>query len=197
MQLRNKGKTEIQPVMLEVEPSGRLAIPGTAQNDIALGHTQAVYTEALRCYAQLTESLFRPLRPFMQIAAMLPACLHGHIYMRGDPSIRQFTTHIEWWLEPLAPGETSSVDITAPSEHGPEHRFMEGWDEEAEEATIRARRYRPEQARWIGMFLKSHHLQVWGPLAAEEIVYDWLWSDLERIKWVTGRLNESHYKALP
>lgn len=197
-QLRNKGTTEIQPVGLEVEPSGRLAIPGAAQNDIALSHTQAVYAEALRCYAQLTNSLFRPLRPFMQIAVMLPACLHGHIYTRGDPSVRQFTTHIEWWLEPLPPGEESTVDITAPAAHEPEHRFTDDRDEEAEEATLRARRYRPEQARWIGMFLRSHYLKVWGPLAAEEIVYDWLWSDLKRIKWVNGQLKENHnYKILP
>jgi hypothetical protein len=196
-ELRDEGTTEIQPVALEVEPSGRLAIPNTARNDIALGQAQAVYAEALRCYDQLTNSLFRPLRPFMQIAVLLPACLHGHIYARGDPSVRQFSTHIEWWLEPLPPDAESTVDITAPEPHAPEHRFMERWDEEAEEATVRARAYRPEQARWIGMFLKSERLQTWGPLAAEEIVYDWLWKDLGRIKWVNGQMSESHYKTLP
>jgi hypothetical protein len=29
---------------------------------------------------------------------------------------------------------------------------------------------------------------VFGPLAAEELVYGWLWDDLARIKWVDGKL---------
>jgi hypothetical protein len=191
------GIDRLLPPPLEVEPSGRLVIPGEVQNEIALDHVHAVYKAALSAYAELTDALFRPLRPFMQIAVLLPASLRGHIYVSGDPSTRRFTEHIEWWLDPLPPGEPSRIDITAPQEYEPRHRFIEHWDKEAEEATVRARQYHPEQARWIGLFLKSHYLQVRGPLAVEEIVYDWLWSDLERIKWVKGQLSESHYKTLP
>ncbi len=164
---------------------------------MALAHAKAVYELALRAYAQLTTSLFRGLSPFMQIAAMLPACLRGTIYGIGAEDSTRVDPGMQWWLEPLAPGEESRVEVNLQDPAEPRDQFVERWEHEAAKATQRARIYRPEQARWIGMFLKSHYLQVWQPLAAEDIVYEWLWHDLQRISWVDGQLSESAYKVLP
>lgn len=192
------GVETLAPPPLEVEPSGGLILSPKTRNELALDNLRAVYAAAIDSYVELTDSLFISLRPFMQIAVLLPAALRGHVYLSGDPSTRTSTEHLEWWLDPLPPGRTSEVDITGPEESGMRHRFMEGWDEEADEATVRARAYRPEQARWIGLFLRSGYLGCHGPLAVEEIVYEWLWSDLQRIKWVgPGRIAEDAYKTLP
>lgn len=192
------GVETLSPPPLEVERSGGILLSPKTRNEMAVDHVRAVYAAAIDSYVELTDSLFASLRPFMQIAVLLPAVLRGHVYLSGEPSTQSGTEHLEWWLDPLPPDQTSEVDITGPEEGGQRHRFMEGWDEEADEATVRARVYRPEQARWIGLFLRSGYLGVQGPLAVEEIVYDWLWSDLQRIKWVdSGRITESAYKTLP
>lgn len=183
---------------LEVERSGSILLSPKTRNELTLDHVRAVYAAAIDSYVELTDSLFISLRPFMQIAVLLPAVLRGHVYLSGDPSAQRGTEHLEWWLDPLPPGRASEVDITGPEVGRGRHRFAEGWDEEADEATVRARAYRPEQARWIGLFLRSGYLGGHGPLAVEEIVYEWLWSDLQRIKWVgPGRIAEGAYKTLP
>jgi hypothetical protein len=192
------GVETLAPPPLEVERSGSILLPPKTRNELALDHVRAVYAAAIDSYVDLTDSLFASLRSFMQIAVLLPAVFRGHVYLSGDPSTQRSTEHLEWWLDPLPPDRASEVDITTLEEGRQQHRFMEGWDEEADEATVRARAYRPEQARWIGLFLRSGYLGVHGPLAVEEVVYDWLWSDLQRIKWVgSGRITESVYKTLP
>lgn len=195
-ELEVAGVGEILPPPLEVEPSGRLLIPPRSQNELALAHVNAVYAAALGAYVELTDSLFAPLRPFMQVAVLLPAVLKGRIYTSGDPDTRRFTDHLEWWLDPLPPGRSSVVDITMDKGES-RQEFIGRWEGEADRALVNARNYRPQQARWIDIFLKSHELAVHGPLAPEELVYEWLWSDLKRIKWVSGQLLESHYKTLP
>jgi hypothetical protein len=195
--LANGGET-LAPPPLEVERRGGILLSPKARNELTLDHVRAVYAAAIDSYVELTDSLFAGLRPFMQITVLLPAVLRGHVYLSGDPSTQVGTEHLQWWLNPLPPGQASEVEITGPETREQLDRFAEGWDEEADEATVRARAYRPEQARWIGLFLRSGYLGVHGPLAVEEIVYEWLWSDLQRIKWVgPGQIAESAYKTLP
>ena len=192
------GVERLSPPPLEVTPSGRILISPRTQEELAIENVRAVYGAAMEAYAELTDTLFAPLRPFMQIAVLLPAVFRGHVYLTGDRETHVTTEHLEWWLDPLPPGRPCDVDITAPGEGERHHRFVDGWDEEAEEATVRARACRPEQARWIGLFLNSEPLGVHEPLAVEEIVYEWLWRDLRRIGWVgPGRILESAYKTLP
>jgi hypothetical protein len=197
-ELRAAGTESLTPPPREITPSGRLLISPTTQEELAIDHVRAVYAAAMEAYVELTDTLFAPLRPFMQIAVLLPAIFRGHVYLTRDRETQISTENLEWWLDPLPPGRPSEVDITAPEEGGRRHRFMDGWDEEADEATVRARAYRSEQSRWIGLFLNSGDLGVHGPLAVEEIVYEWLWNDLRKIGWVgRGRIAESAYKALP
>lgn len=193
----DEGIILVEPSRLEIEPSGRLYLSGSATQEVQEGRIASIYQAALDAYEELAHSLFAGLSPFMPIAATLPARLDGHLYSRspgpGPPE------GFEWSLFALPHGQSSLVEISSTTEGGPEvvDRWREEWVAGADKAGEDLRQLRPQQSRWIGMTLQSAIFKPLGHLAAEEIVYDWLWSDLTHIKLASGRLQENHFKTLP
>ena len=97
--------------------------------------------------------------------------------MYGAPTL------LDWWLEALPAHQESEVSLQIDYE---DRRDL--WGSLGGEQAARVRRLRPRQARWIDVTLQSTVLEVFEPWAAEEIVYQWLWSDLKRINWTDGNL---------
>jgi hypothetical protein len=196
-QYAGEGIETIQPDRLEVEPSGRLHLTGGGRDEVQHGRITSVYQTALETYEELAGSLFAGLAPFMRIAATLPARLDGHLYSRRPrPS---GPDGFEWSLFALPLGERSKAEITITNDGDPEvvEKWRKDWIASADAAERSLKALRPEQSRWISMGFQDFVWSGLGHLAMEEVVYGWLWSDLERIKLVSGRLEEYHYKTIP
>jgi hypothetical protein len=195
--LEDEGHGTVLPDRLEVEPSGRLYIPGSAKEDVQQGHITDVYQAALETYEELSSGLFSGLSTFMPIAATLPARFSGHLYGRGPNPEAQLS--FEWSMFALPLGEKSRAEITVTKSGDPEltGRWREEWIDGADQATESMKALRPDQSRWIGMGFSDHLWYGLGHLAMEEIVYEWLWKDLAHLKLVKGGLPEAHYKTIP
>jgi hypothetical protein len=195
--MQEESMLELHPARLEVEPTGRLYIPGSARHEVRRGRITDVYQAALECYEGLKSGLFAGLASFMPIAATLPARLDGHLYQRGpDPNS---SLSFEWSLFALPSGERSVADITVSGTGDPEitDRWRTDWIANADNATKSLKAVRPEQSRWLGMAFSGHLWYGIGHLAMEDIVCQWLWSDLTHIKMVKGRLPEAPYRTIP
>jgi hypothetical protein len=58
------------------------------------------------------------------------------------------------------------------------------------EQARRGRALRTRQRAWFDSTSHSSLLGAFSLFSAQEVVYDWLWNDLERIRWVDGNLGE-------
>lgn len=192
-----EGHNTVLPDRLEVEPSGRLYLPGSAKEDVQQGRITDIYQAALETYEELSSGLFSGLSTFMPIAATLPARFSGHLYGRGSNPEAQLS--FEWSMFALPLGEKSRAEITVTKSGDPEltERWREEWIDGADRATESLKALRPEQSRWLGMGFSDHLWYGLGHLAMEEIVYAWLWKDLAHLKLVKGGLPEAHYKTIP
>ena len=148
-----------------------------------LDRTKAIFLAAMQGYEALATGLFASLAPWMQTAVTLPAVLHGYL----DPGHREEgwagAPTIVWWLEALSIGQTSCVQIAIEHEDRREEQFAE-----FRGTALQARALRPRQARWLDATMHSSILDVFELWSAQELVYDWIWDDLKRIKWVDGNL---------
>ena len=123
--------------------------------------------------------------PWMQTAVTLPAVLHGYLNP-GDPT-RGFEggPTIAWWLEALPAEEPLRVEIELEHEdRREEHHAM------FVEQARRGRALRTRHRAWLDSTSHSSVLGVFSLFSAQEVVYDWLWNDLKRIRWVDGNLGE-------
>jgi hypothetical protein len=195
--MEHEGHDTVLPDRLEVEPSGRLLIPGSAKEEVQQGRITDVYQVALETYEDLCSGLFSGLSTFMPIAATLPARFAGHLYGRGPDPKAQLS--FEWSMFALPLGEKSRAEITVTKSGDPElvERWRKDWIDGADQATESLKALRPEQNRWLGMRFSDHLWYGLGHLAMEEIVYAWLWKDLAHLKLVKGGLPEAHYKTIP
>jgi hypothetical protein len=195
--IEHEGHDVVLPEHLEVEPSGRLYLPGPAKEGVQQGRITDVYQAALETYEELSFGLFSGLATFMPIAATLPARFDGHLYGRGPDPESQLS--FEWSMFALPLGEKSRAEITVTKSGDPEltGRWRENWINGADKATESLKSLRPNQSRWLGMGFSDHLWYGLGHLAMEEIVYSWLWKDLAHLKLVNGTLSEAHYKTIP
>lgn len=192
-----EGLRELRPDLIEVEPTGRLYIPGSARENVRRGRITDIYQAALKTFEDLTSGLFSGLATFMPIAATLPARLDGHLYQRGPGP--NFQPGFEWSLFALPLGEQSFAHITITDTGDPEvtGRWREDWIANADKATESLKALRPEQSRWLGMGFSDHVWYGLGHLAMEDIVCQWLWSDLTHLKLFNGQLPEAPYRTIP
>jgi len=150
-----------------------------------LERTTEVYKTALRGYEHLTKTLFASLAPWMQTAVTLPARLNGYLQPTQHEAGYAGAPTMQWWLEALPTTEKSDVAIQLDPERG------EHWSPaNGQQILERTRALRPAQSQWLDLTMHNSILHVFEPWAAEELVYGWLWKDLERISWVDGMIGE-------
>jgi hypothetical protein len=195
--MEHEGHDTVLPDRLEVEPSGRLYLPGSAKEDVQQGRITDIYQAALETYEELSSGLFSGLSTFMPIAATLPARFAGHLYGRGPNPESQLS--FEWSMFALPLGEKSRAEIAVTKGGDPEltERWRNDWINGADQATESLKALRPEQSRWLGMGFSDHLWYGLGHLAMEEVVYAWLWKDLAHLKLVKGGFPEAPYKTIP
>jgi hypothetical protein len=163
-------------------------LPPNVRQELGLERLADLYQRAMEEYEALTSGLFASLRPFMQTAMTLPACMHAQIYPIPSGVPTSPDTGIAWWFEALPVGEPSRTDFTVEQEGREE--FVFAWRDRMDELTAQTRARRPDQARWIGLSFHTSYLHLDPDSPLDEIVLSWLWQDLERISWVTGHLGE-------
>jgi len=140
---------------------------------------QSIYSAALDGYQRFVAATLPELGPTLQIWAAFPAKLVGAIQLQEDPNRHGGCPWLEWHLEPLESDQTSSVEITISNKSlsRQDHRQLYG----------RFREARPEFADWLTYSIPSQAIPVLSStLPANELLFQWLWRDLECIHWVEG-----------
>jgi hypothetical protein len=144
-----------------------------------LDPTKAVYAGALEGYLQIVRTWLQSLAPRLHTAVMLPARLVGEVSPQRPGQGFETGPRIHWHLEPLARGSENTVDL----------HLSEGGDE-VDPVTLLAlvRSARPQASAWVFPAVHYSLLDVFGPSAATELAYSWLWHDLQEASWVQGIL---------
>jgi hypothetical protein len=135
----------------------------------------AVLEAAARVYPRLVEEWFPRLAHRMRTYVTLPAVVRASLFP-DEGEHRGMGPTLEWYLDPVAPDQPSSVEITiGESVRGGEHmRSM----------VERLVQMRPEHAEWLtahlahgnaSQFFKDDPLSAW--------LYGWLTEDLKGAGW--------------
>lgn len=187
-----RGQTTLTPPP-ERAGGSSLLLPPNVRQELGLERLAELYQQAMEEYEGLSSGLFASLKPFMQTAMTLPACMHAQIYPIPSDAPTSPDTGIAWWFEALPFGEPSRTDFTV--EEGGREAFVFAWKGRTEELTAQTRARRPDQARWIGLSFHTSYLHLDPDSPLNEIVLSWLWQDLDRINWVSGHLGERRSQA--
>jgi hypothetical protein len=183
--LREAGEEELHAPWpgpdVEIHRGHRIWEPYTREQ--VLARAKAVYAGALEGYQQLVDQWFPMLAPRLEKAATLPALLVGEVIVPPDQSKHEGMPHIRWYLEPLPYDSRSEVEIR----FGESFAGFEADRELLRSLTGRVRSLRPETAGWISAAIRGEAVGM-GPTPVTELVYNWIWDDLEKVSWVDGLL---------
>jgi len=144
-------------------------------DNILLDYTADVFQQSIESYEQLVNSLFIKLIPKLQLASILPARLVGYIVPPKHPSD---SISMSWYWESLPKDQKSYVNFNLVK------------DEKSLVSSI------PQTALFPMYQLKeTPFTQSWlGLYPVTEMVYQWLWKDLNKIGWVkSDRLKDTGF----
>lgn len=148
----------------------------------------SIFSKALESYQAYVERWFRALAPRMLTSATLPAVLHGAIHP-ADSSEPSLGPTIDWYLEPLPANQMSRVEFRLADQD-------DLWTERLDLGlSDRLKELRPRAAKWLYPIYHRSVLEVFTVYDAAELVYSWLWSDLDRIRWVDGLLGRRPFST--
>jgi hypothetical protein len=156
-----------------------------------LARASAVFSKALEGYEAYVERWFSRLAPRMLTAVTLPAVLRGAI-RPADSASPDRGPVITWYLDPLPDGEQSRVEFRLAASG-------DAWVPTSDpDLSERLKALRPHIAKWAYPIGYGSVLEVFNVYDAAELVYSWLWADLQRLKWVDGHLGgrSFSYEAL-
>lgn len=146
-------------------------------------HAIDVYKGALEGYQQLINKWFPKFSSRLQTAALLPALISG-VVMQSPKD--EGGVGVSWYWEVLPPGNKSNVKLQ------PSDRPISGDDTCFCSAFDKLRLHRPEIfRRYRTMTLHKVDCTMFNFTPVTDLVYSWLWKDLEKVAWVKGRLGGS------
>lgn len=144
---------------------------------------EASFIGALDLYERLVDEWFRPLASRLRVRSLMPLRVVG--VLQHDPE-RASGSEVFWYMEPDDANGVNSVEINVGVTHDGE-RASRVLDNLYETCTRR----RPRSGRLAGA---STHLQGVSEFAHSypiiDLAYDWLWTDLARLRWVDGMLRK-------
>ncbi|HKZ83895.1 MAG TPA: hypothetical protein VJ793_09605 [Anaerolineae bacterium] len=150
-----------------------------------LARARAVYSAALEGHRQLVNKWFPTLAPRLQTAATLPARLTGILAPARPGSGFEGAPAMRWHLEPLPHDSQNEIAISL-DEELPNLRYDD--DDDVNSLYERVRLMRPHAMAWIGAVIQDEVLDIFHVNPATELVYEWLWDDLQQVSWVEGLL---------
>lgn len=169
-ELKSAGVASIESPWPESDSSQGFAWYGWSVEE-QVGRVTAVLQAAVRSYPKLVEAWFPRLAHRMRTYVTLPAVVRGSLFP-DEGEHRGMGPSLEWYLDPVAVDEPSSVQITVRRPvRGPEHmRSM----------VSHLLRMRPQHAEWLSahlshgqaaQFFRDDPLSIW--------LYEWLAADLK------------------
>ena len=144
--------------------------------------TRRVFEAALAAYREVVAQWFAPFSKRLALLAQMPVRVKGRLEITRGPGRGSGPT-MQWFKVPLPAGSANVVEIElgATSDFG---------DKEADRLVAQQRRLRPDSP-WLPVNYTYDGLHwIFTPSPVTEIVYKWLWRDLERTAWVHGMLGE-------
>jgi len=165
---RAKGQTH-----LSLSPSIQIfKSSSNISHEILLDYTVDIFQQSIEGYEQVVNSLFIKLIPKLQLASILPARLVGYVI---PPQHHEDSISMSWYWEPLPKGQKSHVNFSLVK------------DESSLNSSF------PKTALFpMHLLKKTPFTKSWlGDYPVTEMVYQWLWKDLNKIGWVKGNRLEN------
>ena len=143
-----------------------------------------IYREAIQTYQYIIDTWFPRFASNLKTASLLPARITGVVI---PPNSRQQHALASWHWDVLPPDRQSDVHFVI------SNKPISSDDPVWRAAYERLRTLRPQRSkRFPGMgrfqWLPQNHFYP-----VTDIVYSWLWQDLEETKWVRGSRSESFF----
>lgn len=165
---RAKGQTH-----LSLSPSIQIfKSSSNISHEILLDYTADIFQQSIEGYEQVVNSLFIKLISKLQLASILPARLVGYVI---PPQHHEDSISMSWYWESLPKGQKSHVNFSLVK------------DESSLNSSF------PKTALFPMHLLKeTPFTKSWlGDYPVTEMVYQWLWKDLNKIGWVKGNRLEN------
>lgn len=154
-------------------------------DDRLLERTRRTFEVAIEGYQQIVDRWFPALRQRLATWLILPVDLRG-VISRMDSEDGAMPV-VNWHFFPLPPGHRSTVSLRladSSDDAGEYGAFMPR--ELSEEIHVEIRRLR-NRSEWVFPTGSSQVVDHFSVFDANAIAYEWLWSDLRRVRWVSSR----------
>lgn len=149
-----------------------------------LRRTEAVFAGALAAYQTVVATWFPRFGARLLTAVTLPATLRVVIKPSAGSERHEDAPSAQWYFDPLPVGSSSTVEVIEGDPYADEPGVNDLYE--------RTRTLRPAQSEWIDATVTYGILDIFNRRPVTEYVYEWLWADLRRIRWVNGLLGGSY-----
>lgn len=146
-----------------------------------LARIKVVYANAFEGYRSLVNTWFPNLANRLQMAIKMPLRLVGEVSFGSGMGLG--SPHMKYFFEPLPYGSQNDIDVRVAKSSGrmdSRELFDSMWRQ--------WRALRPEFSDWLVVAITTSVLRIFGPTPVTELVYSWLWNDLQQLGWVEGFL---------
>ena len=174
--LRQAGETEIADPWPIPDRAGGSRVSDQYSTSQKIARTKAVFEGALEAYQKIVEAWFPKFAPRLQTAVLLPVRVIVSVGETSDGS-----PTVSWYFEVLPRGSQNSVEIH-PSERSRNIHLL------LQDLTKKIDHLRPEASEFLSASIHSELSDIFSITPTTELVYRWLWNDLERVGWVNGIL---------
>ena len=174
--LRQAGATEIADPWPIPDRSGGRQVSDEYSTSQKIARTKAIFEGALEAYQKIVKTWLPHFAPRLHTAVLLPARV---IVSLGETSDGCPT--VSWYFEVLPKGSQSSVEILSDEILRNSYMLLQNLEEKIDQL-------RPESSEFLSASIYSGLSDFFNTTPAMELVYRWLWNDLERVGWVNGTL---------
>ena len=175
--LHQTGKTEIENPWPGPDRSGGRWVSDQYSTNQKIARIRAVFEGALEAYQRIVEAWFSNFSLRLHTAVLFPVRV---IVSLGETSDGRPT--VSWYFEVLPRGNQNSVEIHSSERSRDSRLLLRSLKEKIDQL-------RPEASEFLSASIHREFSGIFFRITpAMELVYRWLWNDLERVGWVKGSL---------
>jgi len=141
---------------------------------------EAIFAGALAMYRELVEKWFDSFATRLGVYSLMPVWIKGVLWHTPEDAYGKSV--LFWYMRPIAAGDEDSVEISLgdPRVTGSNHELLN-------ELHVLSNECRPERGRFASVSTHFTDASVFvHSYPITNLAYEWLWEDLERLKWVEG-----------
>jgi len=183
-ELRAIGKTQLDPPWAVPDRYSVEEFPWKCYTlEQIKAYAEYVYLQALNGYQHTVNTWFPKFADRLKLSVLMPVHLVGAIAFSDSDN----EPNLYWHFEALPYDESNKVSFSIVEQSVAEKEFFS--PKISKQANDQRHVLRPGKSLLLGNTSFQHSgLRLFQSTSATELVYNWLWDDLQRVSWVNGFL---------